>query len=67
VSIATPLPGGLGAREAILIALSTAPAGSALVPVVLTRLLLVAVELVFWIIASARRPSDPASSTTVSA
>lgn len=67
VSIATPLPGGLGAREAILLALSTAPAGSALIPVVLTRLLLVGVELAFWVIASARRPSGSPSSTAMSA
>lgn len=64
VSIATPLPGGLGAREAILLALSTAPAGEALVPIVLVRLLLVGVELVFWIVASARRPSGSSTNTS---
>lgn len=67
VSIATPLPGGLGAREAILLALSTASAGDALVPVVLVRLLLVGVELVLWLVASARRPSgSPASAASSS-
>ena len=65
VSIATPLPGGLGAREAMLLALSTAPAGEALVPVILVRLLLVAVEVAFWAVASARRPSgSPTSAAT---
>ena len=59
VSIATPLPAGLGAREAILLALSTASAGEAVVPVILVRLLLVGVELVLWLVASARRPANP--------
>ena len=62
VSIATPLPGGLGAREAILLALSSAPAGEALVPIVLVRLLLVGVELVFWLVASSRRPGSSTDS-----
>ncbi|MDX2382006.1 MAG: hypothetical protein QNM02_19880, partial [Acidimicrobiia bacterium] len=66
-SIAPPLPGGRGAREAILLALSTAPAGEALVPVVLVRLLLVGVELVFWLVASTRRPSSSPTSTTTAA
>lgn len=56
VSVATPLPAGLGAREAILLGLATTPAGEAIVPVVLVRLLLVAVEVVFWFVASIRRP-----------
>ena len=55
VSIATPLPAGLGAREALLLAFSTAPAGDAIVPIVLVRLLLVGVELVLWFIASTHR------------
>ncbi len=66
VSVATPLPAGLGAREAILLGLATTPAGEAIVPVVLVRLLLVAAEVVFWFVASLRRPRRSPSTVAAS-
>lgn len=46
VSVATPLPGGLGAREAIVIGLLSADEARMLVALVILRLLAVVVELV---------------------
>jgi len=54
VSVATPLPGGLGAREAIILAVLVVDEATLLVPVVLVRLVLVAVECAFWAVARLR-------------
>lgn len=54
VSIATPLPGGLGAREAILLGLTDLVGSPALVPIVLVRLLLIGIELVLGLTGSLR-------------
>ena len=51
VSVATPLPGGLGAREAIIFGLLSAAQAALIVPVVLVRLLLIAIELVLVLVA----------------
>ncbi|MEM9467149.1 MAG: hypothetical protein AAGA90_17385 [Actinomycetota bacterium] len=48
VSVATPLPGGLGAREAIILAVLGAAESVLLVPVVLVRLVLIGIEVVLF-------------------
>ena len=54
VSVATPLPGGLGAREAVLLAVLVVDEATLLVPVVLVRLLLVGIECGFLVMARLR-------------
>jgi len=54
VSVATPLPGGLGAREAVLLAVLVVDEATLLVPVVLVRLLLVGTECGFLVVARLR-------------
>ncbi len=54
LSVATPLPGGLGAREAVLLAVLVVDEATLLVPVVLVRLLLVGTECGFLVVARLR-------------
>jgi uncharacterized membrane protein YbhN (UPF0104 family) len=54
ISVATPLPGGLGAREAIIFGLLAASEETLIVPVVLVRLLLIAIELGLFVVARTR-------------
>lgn len=54
VSVATPLPGGLGAREAIILAVLVVDEATLLVPVMLVRLVLVGVECAFLVTARLR-------------
>ncbi|MEM7140944.1 MAG: hypothetical protein AAF548_07910 [Actinomycetota bacterium] len=51
ISVATPLPGGLGAREAIIVAVLAPSETVLIVPVVLVRLLLIAIEFALLVIA----------------
>jgi len=60
VSIATPLPGGLGAREALLIGLADLTGSASLLAIALIRVLLIGVEIILGLLASARirRPGE---------
>lgn len=52
LATATPLPGGLGVREALLLGLLNAGDSSVLTSVVLIRVLLMSVEFVLWLAAT---------------
>lgn len=61
ISVATPLPGGLGAREAIIFGLLSSAEAALIVPVVLVRLVLIAIEVVLVVVARlAPPPFSPA-------
>lgn len=57
VSVATPLPGGLGAREAIIVGVLSGTQATLIVPVVLVRLILIGVEVLLLLAVRARTRS----------